>query len=56
MTSTTFEHESNITYAQTVKLEAYIHQKYTMGFVSLTNSYINWWDNYVYYAKMFNII
>jgi len=56
MTSTTFEPDSNITYAQTVKLAACIHQKYTMGFVSLTNSYVNWWDGYVYYAKMFNII
>lgn len=55
-TETTFEPESNITYAQTVKLAACIHQKYTIGFITLTNGSPNWYDSYLYYAKAFEII
>ena len=56
ITENTFEPESNITYAQTIKLAACIHQKYTIGFVTLTNGSPNWYDSYLYYAKAFNII
>ncbi len=56
MTDTTFEPESNVTYAQTVKLASCLHQKYIIGSVILTNGSGDWWDNYVYYAKAFNII
>lgn len=56
MTAYTFEPESYLTYAQAVKLATCMHQRYTNGFVTLTNGTGNWWDNYVYYAKAFNII
>ena len=56
MTDTTFEPDSFITCGQAVKLAACMHQKYTIGSIILTNGTNNWWDNYVYYAKAFNII
>ena len=56
MTATTFEPESNMTYAQAVKLAACMHQKYTAGTVTLSNGSNDWWDSYVYYAKAFTII
>lgn len=56
ITENTFEPESNITYAQTIKLASCIHQKYTIGFITLTNGSPNWYDSYLYYAKAFNII
>ena len=55
-TETTFEPGSNITYAQTIKLAACVHQKYTIGFITLTNGSPNWYDSYIYYAKAFEII
>lgn len=56
MTDTAFEPDSNMTYAQAVKLAACMNQKYTTGSVTLGNGSSNWWDSYVYYAKAFNII
>ena len=56
MTATTFEPESNMTYAQAVKLAACMNQKYSTGSVTLTNGSPNWWDSYVAYAKEKSII
>ena len=56
MDATTFEPESNMTYAQAVKLAACMNQKYNTGSVTLTNGSPNWWDSYVTYAKEKNII
>ena len=56
MTDTTFEPESNMTYAQAVKLAACMNQKYSTGSVTLTNGSPDWWDSYVAYAKEKNII
>ena len=56
MTATTFEPESNMTYAQAVKLAACMHQKYTAGSVTLENGSPDWWDSYVAYAKNHQII
>ena len=56
MTATTFEPESNMTYAQAVKLAACMNQKYSTGLVTLANGSPNWWDSYVTYAKEKNII
>ena len=56
MTATTFEPESNMTYAQAVKLAACMNQKYTTGSVTLVNGTVNWWDTYLDYAKTHNII
>ena len=56
MTATTFEPQSNMTYAQAVKLAACMHQKYTTGSVTLANGSPNWWDSYVEYAYSNGII
>ena len=56
MTETTFEPESNMTYAQAVKLAACMNQKYNTGSVTLANSSPDWWDSYVAYAKEKKII
>ena len=56
MDTTTFAPESNMTYAQAVKLAACMNQKYITGSVTLTNGSPNWWDSYVDYAKRHNII
>lgn len=55
-TATTFEPESFMTCAQAVKLAACMNQKYMTGYVTLTNGYPDWYSNYIYYAKAFNII
>jgi len=52
----TFRPDTNMTYAQAVKLAACMNQKYTTGSVTLTNGINNWWDSYVDYAKDNNII
>ncbi len=52
----TFRPDSNMTYAQAVKLAACMNQKYTTGSVTLANGRDNWWDSYVAYAKDNNII
>ena len=56
MTATSFEPESNMTYAQAVKLAACMNQKYSTGSVTLANGSPDWWDSYVAYAKEKNII
>ena len=56
MTETTFEPESNMTYAQAVKLAACMNQQYSTGAVTLANGSPDWWDSYVAYAKEKNII
>ena len=56
MTATSFEPESNMTYAQAVKLAACMNQKYSTGSVTLANGSPNWWNSYVAYAKEKRII
>ena len=56
MTDTTFEPESNMTYAQAVKLAACMNQKYSTGSVTLKNGSPDWWDSYAAYAKEKGII
>ena len=56
MDATTFAPESNMTYAQAVKLAACMNQKYSTGSVTLAIGSPNWWDSYVAYAKEKNII
>ena len=56
VTPTNFEPNSNMTYAQAVKLAACMNQLYLNGEVTLTNGSPNWWDSYVTYAKENGII
>ena len=55
MDDTTFAPESNMTYAQAVKLAACMHQKHTTGVVALRNG-DPWYQTYVDYAKTTHII
>ena len=42
--------ENTLTVAQAVKLAAALHQKQSVGFVTLQNGGMHWYDNYVNYA------
>ena len=42
--------DNTLTVAQAVKLAAALHQKQSVGFVTLTNGGTHWYDNYVNYA------
>ena len=53
---TTFSPDSDLTYAQAVKLAACMNQKYTAGAVTLQNGAPAWYDSYVTYAKEKGII
>ena len=54
--ATTFAPNSNMTYAEAVKLAACMNQKYNTGSVTLTNGSPNWYDSYVNYCKVNGII
>ena len=56
VTPTTFAPKENLTYAQTVKLAACMHQLYTSGGVTLKNGSPVWYQSYVDYAKENGII
>ena len=56
VTETTFAPDSDLTYAQAVKLAACMYQKYTTGSVTLRNGTPCWYDSYVAYAKENGII
>ncbi|MBQ3403995.1 MAG: leucine-rich repeat protein [Oscillospiraceae bacterium] len=50
--ATTFSPEKELSYCEAVKLAACMHQRYTQGKVTLTNSPTgNWYDSYVAYAE-----
>ena len=53
---TSFAPTKNITYAETVKLAACMHQLYLDGTVSLANGKPHWYDSYVDYARASGII
>ncbi len=46
----TFQPQSNLTYAQAVKLAACMNQRYAEGKVSLTNGSGAWYDSYIEYC------
>ncbi len=56
-TATTYAPNDNLTYAEAVKLAACMHQRYTTGGVSLSNSSTGkWYTTYVDYAKANGIV
>ena len=54
--ATTFAPNSNLTYAEAVKLAGCMHQLYTTGAVTLTNGSPVWYQSYVDYARANGII
>ena len=48
--------ERSLTVAQAVKLAAALHQKQSVGFVTLQNGGTHWYDNYVNYAVANSLI
>ena len=42
--------DNTLTVAQAIKLAAALHQKQSVGFVTLQNGGMHWYDNYVNYA------
>ena len=50
VTARYFKPDSTLTVAQAVKLAAALHQKQSVGFVTLQNGGTHWYDNYVNYA------
>ena len=50
MTARYFKPDSTLTVAQAIKLAAALHQKQSVGFVTLQNGGTHWYDNYVNYA------
>ena len=50
VTARYFKPERSLTVAQGVKLAAALHQKQSVGFVTLQNGGTHWYDNYVNYA------
>ena len=48
--------DNTLTVAQTVKLAAALHQKQSVGFVTLQNGGTHWYDNYVNYAVANSLI
>ena len=48
--------DNTLTVAQAVKLAAALHQKQSVGFVTLQNGGIHWYDNYVNYAVANSLI
>jgi hypothetical protein len=55
-TATTYSPDSSMTYAETIKLAACMHQLYHDGKVTLTNGEPFWYTEYLTYALMNNII
>ena len=56
VTARYFKPDSTLTVAQAVKLAAALHQKQSVGFVTLQNGGIHWYDNYVNYAVANSLI
>ena len=56
VTARYFKPERSLTVAQAVKLAAALHQKQSVGFVTLQNGGIHWYDNYVNYAVANSLI
>lgn len=56
--ATIYAPDDNLTYAEAVKLAACMHERYTTGSVTQTNSPPpgNWYDSYVAYAKSNGIV
>ena len=50
VTARYFKPDSTLTVAQAIKLAAALHQKQSVGFVTLQNGGTHWYDNYVNYA------
>ena len=50
VTARYFKPDSTLTVAQAIKLAAALHQKQSVGFVTLQNGGPQWYDNYVNYA------
>ena len=48
--------DNTLTVAQAIKLAAALHQKQSVGFVTLQNGGIHWYDNYVNYAVANSLI
>ena len=48
--------DNTLTVAQAVKLAAALHQKQSVGFVTLQNGGTHWYDNYVNYAVANSLI
>ena len=56
VTARYFKPNSTLTVAQAIKLAAALHQKQSVGFVTLQNGGTHWYDNYVNYAVTNNLI
>ena len=56
VTARYFKPERSLTVAQAVKLAAALHQKQSVGFVTLQNGGTHWYDNYVNYAVVNGLI
>ncbi len=56
VTARYFKPERSLTVAQAVKLAAALHQKQSVGFVTLQNGGAHWYDNYVNYAVANSLI
>ena len=56
VTARYFKPERSLTVAQAVKLAAALHQKQSVGFVTLQNGGTHWYDNYVNYAVANSLI
>ena len=56
VTARYFKPDSTLTVAQAVKLAAALHQKQSVGFVTLQNGGTHWYDNYVNYAVANSLI
>ena len=50
VTARYFKPDSTLTVAQAIKLAAALHQKQSVGFVTLQNGGTHWYDNYVNYT------
>ena len=56
VTARYFKPDSTLTVAQAVKLAAALHQKQSVGFVTLQNGGTHWYDNYVNYTVANSLI
>ena len=56
VTARYFKPDSTLTVAQAIKLAAALHQKQSVGFVTLQNGGTHWYDNYVNYAVANSLI
>ena len=56
VTARYFKPDNTLTVAQAIKLAAALHQKQSVGFVTLQNGGTHWYDNYVNYAAANGLI